>query len=178
MRRAGIFRIGIGNSSGALAPLFFGRKAKALIARQLQRIIVGVALVSAALIAGAQVEVFGPLHITHVEGYVFDTHGKPVANAAITLERDGRVAASTQTDGAGVFKFEKASGDYLFRVARTNFAPAVRDLVVTDEVVTHLERKKLYVVVGPGACMDACSSVLTNKKEFQQLIKRDNGNRP
>jgi hypothetical protein len=157
MRRAVFFRIGFGKSSGALAPLFFG--------------------VLTATGALAQLDLPGPLHLTHVEGYVFNTYGKPVTHAEVTLVRNGAVAASAQTDDAGAFHFDKASGNYTLHVGRTEFAPADRDVIVTDEVVTHLERKKLYVVVGPGVCKDECSSVLTSKKEFQQLMKKNNAPR-
>ncbi len=177
MRRAVFFRIGIGKRSGALAPLFFGRKAKADVSRLMRWVVLMALIVLAAGSAGAQLEIPGPIHLTHVEGYVFNTHGKPVGHAEVTLVRDGAVAAGTQTDGSGAFHFPKASGNYTLRVGRTEFAPADRDVIVTDEVVTHLERKKLYVVVGPGACKDECSSVLTSKKELRQLIKKDNAPR-
>jgi hypothetical protein len=157
-----------------LAPLFFGARSGASIALQLCRVMIIAALASTASLARAQLDIPGPIHLTHVEGYVFNTHGKPVADAVVTLVRDGNVAASTQTDSSGTFRLDTKPGDYILHVARTQFAPADRDVIVTDEVVTHLERKKLYVVVGPGACKDECSSVLTSKKEFRQLIKRDN----
>ena len=37
-----------------------------------------------------------------------------------------------------------------------------------------LERKKLYVILGPGACKDDCSSVLTSKREFDRAIREKN----
>ncbi len=46
--------------------------------------------------------------------------------------------------------------------------------MITDEIVTVLERKKLYVVLGPGACQDACSSVFTNKRDFDKAIRKIN----
>jgi len=165
MKRTVFFRIGIGKSSGALAPLFFG--GKVLIALT----------ILGAVAAQAQLDLPGPIHLTHVEGYVFNTYGKPVVHAEVTLVRNSAVAASAQTDGSGAFQFTKASGNYTLHVGRTEFAPADRDVIVTDEVVTHLERKKLYIVVGPGVCKDECSSVLTSKKEFQQLMKKNNAPR-
>ncbi len=65
--------------------------------------------------------------------------------------------------------------DTCFNVARSKYAPAVREIVVTDEIVTRVERKKLYVIVGPGACMDACSAVVTSKREFEETIRRKAG---
>jgi hypothetical protein len=59
----------------------------------------------------------------------------------------------------------------MFRVARSDYAPAAREIVVTDEIVTRVEHKKLYVIVGPGACMDECSAVVTSKREFERDIR-------
>ena len=60
----------------------------------------------------------------------------------------------------------------MFKVARSEFAPAARSIVVRDELVTYLQKKKLYVILGPGACADACSSVLTSKQEFDHIIQK------
>jgi len=121
----------------------------------------------------AQLEMPGPIRITHVEGFVVNTNGKPVANAEVTLVRDDKVEYSTRTSADGAFQMEHALGHYIFRVGRTEYAPAAQDVLITDEIVTHLERKKLYVVVGPGACMDACSSVFTSKREFEKAIRKN-----
>jgi len=92
----------------------------------------------------------------------------------IALLRDEKVDAETRTDKDGLFEFEHLpSGSYLLRISRTKYAPAVRDIVVTDEIVTHLERKKLYVILGPGACQDECSAVLTSKREFDRTIRKN-----
>jgi hypothetical protein len=113
-----------------------------------------------------------PIRITQVEGFVVNSNGKPVVNAEVTLVRDEKVVYSTRTGGDGSFRIEHVLGRYIFRVGRTEYAPAEGEVVVTNEIVTHLERKKLYVVVGPGACMDACSSVYTSKQEFEKAIAK------
>lgn len=123
----------------------------------------------------AQLEAPPSIRITHVAGYVMNSHGKPVANAEVSLVRDEKVAHSTRTDGNGAFRIEHVSGSYLFRVGRTEYAPAEQQIVVTPEIVTDLERKKLYVVVGPGACADACSSVYTSQRAFEKAIRKLNG---
>jgi hypothetical protein len=120
----------------------------------------------------AQVDIPGPERLTHVEGYIVNPEGNPVADVEVALERDGKVAFRTQTDKSGAFRFGHASGSYVFRVKRTQYAPAMREIVVTDEIVTNLERKKLYVILGPGQCEDACSSVLTSKREFDRAIRQ------
>ncbi len=138
----------------------------------------GIICVSA-LLAGpdalwAQLDMPGPEHLTHVEGLVANSLGQPVPGVEITLSRDENVAFRTRTDQAGAFRFEHVSGHYVFRVARSQYAPATRDIVVTDEIVTRAERKKLYVILGPGACMDECSAVLASKREFERNIREKN----
>jgi hypothetical protein len=119
----------------------------------------------------APIDIPGPEHLTHVEGLVVDSLGHPVADVGVTLVRDEKVVYQTKTGQSGEFHFDHVSGHYTFRVARSEYAPAVRDIVVTDEIVTRVARKKLYVIVGPGACMDECSAVLTNKREFEHEIR-------
>jgi hypothetical protein len=120
---------------------------------------------------GAQIEIPKPERLTRVEGYVVNTGGHPMADLEVTLTRDEKVVFRTRTDKSGEFGFEHVSGPYLFRIARSEYAPAAREIVVTDEIVTNLERKKLYVILGPGACTDECSSVLTSKREFDRAIR-------
>ncbi|MGA7244734.1 MAG: carboxypeptidase-like regulatory domain-containing protein [Terracidiphilus sp.] len=119
----------------------------------------------------SQVDVPGPERLSHVDGYVVNPVGRPVADVEVTLVRDDRIAYQTKTDKSGEFRFDHVRGQYTFRVARTEYAPAIQEIVVTDEVVTALERKKLYVILGPGACKDACSSVMTSKRDFDRAIR-------
>ncbi len=121
----------------------------------------------------AQVDIPGPERLSHVEGYVVNPVGRPVVDVEVTLVRDDKVSYQTKTDKLGEFRFDRVSGQFTFRVARSEYAPAIREIVVTDEVVTALERKKLYVILGPGACADACSAVLTSKREFDRAIREN-----
>jgi hypothetical protein len=124
--------------------------------------------------AFAQPDLPKPERLSHVEGIVVNPEGRPVSDIPVTLLRDEKVDAETRTDKDGLFEFEHLpSGSYLLRISRTQYAPAVRDIVVTDEIVTHLERKKLYVILGPGACQDECSAVLTSKREFDRTIRKN-----
>ena len=122
--------------------------------------------------AHAQLEADGPIHLTRVQGIVANTSGQRVAGAAVTLSRDGKALQTTHTDSSGAFRFDHASGRLTLEVARTQNAPAAREIIATDEIVTLLERKMLYVIVGPGACADACSSVFTSKSDFDRALKR------
>lgn len=121
--------------------------------------------------ASAKIDLPGPEHLVKVEGVVVAPDGEPLAGVEITLTQDEKVAFQTQTDASGKFSFEHVSGHFVFHVARTKFAPAAREIVVRDELVTRVERKKLYVVVGPGACADECSSIFTNESDFKKALK-------
>ena len=122
----------------------------------------------------AQLDIPRPEHLTHVEGLVVNTAGHAVADVEVTLVRDDKVAYRARTDQSGEFRFGRVSGPYVLRVARSVYAPAAREIVVTDELVTRVERKKLYVILGPGACADECSEVLTSKHEFEREIRAKN----
>jgi hypothetical protein len=121
-----------------------------------------------------KIEIPKPERLSHVEGYVVNAEGHPAIDVEVTLKQDEKVAYRTRTNKSGEFQFDHVSGTYLFQVARSKDAPAAREIVVTDEIVTALERKRLFVILGPGACMDACSSVLTNKKDFDRAIREKN----
>jgi hypothetical protein len=126
------------------------------------------------LASHAQLDIPGPERLVRVDGLVVNSAGKPVVNAEITLTRDGKLMYTTRTDQAGAFRFRHVSGRFEFRVARTEYAPAAREIIVSDELLTRTERKRLYVIVGPGACRDECSSVLTNKSQFEKAIREKN----
>ena len=122
----------------------------------------------------AQIDIPGPERLSHVEGYVVNPVGGPATDLEVSLVRDDKVAYQTKTGKSGEFRFEHVSGHFTLRVARSEFSPATQEIVVTDELVTTLERKKLYVILGPGACQDACSSVFTSKREFDRAIREKN----
>lgn len=124
--------------------------------------------------AHGQVALDKPLHLARVQGYVVNTAGKPVVDVEVTLERDGTVAQRTRTDQAGEFHFDRVLGHYWLRVARTENAPAAREIEVGDLVESYLVRRKLYIILGPGACADACSTVFTSKREFEKAIENKN----
>jgi len=122
----------------------------------------------------AQIDIPGPERLSHVEGYVVNPVGRPVADLEVTLAQGDKVAYETKTDKSGEFRFDHVTGQFTFRVARSEYSAAMREILVTDEVVTALERKKIYVILGPGACTDECSTVLTNKREFDRAVREKN----
>ncbi len=120
----------------------------------------------------AQIDVPGPIHVVHLRGVVVNPKGQPVANADVSLLKDDGVAYSTHTDAAGRFAFEHVDGHYVFRVKSPEYSIAVRNVVVEFEI-SKLARRQLYVILGPGACSDDCSSVFTSKGQFDKLIRRN-----
>jgi hypothetical protein len=136
---------------------------------------VAILLLFESSIVPAQVDIPKPERLTHVEGVVVDPDGRPVPDIEVALVKPDTLTLTlrSRTNQSGLFNFDKVKGDYIFQVARTKYAPAERAIFVTDEIVTHLERKKLYVVLGPGACQDACSAVLTSKKDFDKVLRRN-----
>ncbi|HEY3704275.1 MAG TPA: carboxypeptidase-like regulatory domain-containing protein [Terracidiphilus sp.] len=120
----------------------------------------------------AQVEIDRAVHLAKAEGYVVNIQGKPLQHAEVTLDQNGKPIYTTRTDDRGAFHFDHASGHYTFRVARTEYAPAEEDVILDFQIASSLARKKLYVIVGPGACADTCSSVFTSKHDFQKALKK------
>ena len=81
----------------------------------------------------------------------------------------------TTTDDSGRFRFDHVSGKYLLHVERTEDAGASREVVVGEALMFLMRRNTIYVITGPGACTDDCSSVFASKSEFDRIIKRNNG---
>ncbi len=123
----------------------------------------------------AQIEEGGPLHVARYQGIVVNSHGKPVIGAKVTLERGEKVRFETTTDNSGRFRFDHVSGQYLLHVGRTENAGASREVIVEELLPVLMLKTKIYVIVGPGACADDCSSVLSSKSEFDRILKRNNG---
>jgi 5-hydroxyisourate hydrolase-like protein (transthyretin family) len=119
----------------------------------------------------------GALHVSHIQGIVASSHGKPVAGAKVTLSRGQGENAEfeTTTDDSGRFHFDHVSGQYLLDVERTEYAGASREVIVGEVLMTVMHRDTIYVIVGPGACTDDCSSVFASRSEFDRIIKRNNG---
>jgi hypothetical protein len=149
---------------------------KSLVKGRRRMLLVALFCVAVCGLAGAQqLDKDGPIRLTHVEGVVVSTRGVPAANVEVTLSQDDKVRMSTHTDQAGKFHIDHVQGDYMFRVARTLNAPAAHEILVRAELATYIERKKLYVVLGPGACADECSLVVTSKEEFEHAIRKNGG---
>lgn len=112
------------------------------------------------------------IHLVHLRGVVVNPKGQPVANADVSLLKDDRVAYATHTDASGQFVFDHVDGHWVFHVKTPGYSIAVRNIVVEFEM-SALARKQLYVILGPGACNDDCSSVFTSKRDFDRVIRRN-----
>ena len=124
--------------------------------------------------AHAQVDIPGPYHVSHLEGLVVNPDGQPVADAAINLTQDGKVIYTTRTDAKGHYDFKHVSGQFIFRMKVPHYSIVARPVLVRFELATAVRGNALYIILGPGACSDDCSSVFTSKKEFERRIRRNN----
>lgn len=124
----------------------------------------------------AQIVVTKPVHVRHVEGLVCNKSGKPVAKAEITLVRQESIAFKTLTNESGRFAIGRITGRYLLRVTSTGYSPAAQEVIVGSDLRTASRGNTLYVILGPAACMDACSTVYTSKKKFDQDVRMYSAN--
>jgi hypothetical protein len=120
----------------------------------------------------AKVESQGPIHLWRLHGLLVSPAGEPLANVAVTISRDNKLIAKTTTGSDGEFAFDKVYGHLQLHIDRTKYSPLDREVVVGIETAD-LARKMLYVIAGPGACSDDCSSVFTNKSEFHKTIQHN-----
>jgi hypothetical protein len=121
----------------------------------------------------AKVEMPGPLHLWRIHGFFVNPVGKPLENVEVTLVRDGTVLHRTKTDGAGGFSFDHVYGRYWLHIDKSEYSQLSREVIVGLETVTLLRRNTLYVIAGPGACADDCSSVFTSRSDFERTIRRN-----
>ncbi len=126
------------------------------------------------VISHAQVDIPGPFHVSHLKGIVVTPEGKPVADAAINLTQDSKVIYTTHTDAKGQYDFKHVSGEFIFRMKVPHYSIVARPVLVRFELATEVRGNALYVILGPGACSDDCSSVYTSKKDFERRIRRNN----
>jgi hypothetical protein len=144
----------------------------------LERTFLPAAFAASILATGAaargQVMAPAPYHLPRLRGVFVDEKGNPIANAPVTLERDDRVLNSTKTGRDGSFAIKHISGHYRLRIKEPGYSPVNREVVV-GEALTYLHSEKLYMIAGPGACTDDCTSVFTSKDKFERAIRRNTG---
>ena len=124
----------------------------------------------------AQIEV-RTVHLPRVHGSVTDTTGKPIVHAKVDLVNATNQATirETDTDLSGRFTLDCDHGSYWIRIKATGFAPAGEHVIVTSNLSTIFHTSWLYVMLGPGSCMDECSPIYTSKKQFDKAVLWNTG---
>ena len=115
-----------------------------------------------------------PYHLPHLRGVYVDAKGNPIPDAAVTVDRDDKVQESTKTDRSGRFEIKHIAGHYWLHVHKNGYSPVGREIIV-GEALTYVHTGTLYVIAGPSACSDDCSSVFTSKSKFNKAIRRNTG---
>jgi len=134
------------------------------------------ALCLTASLSWAKVQPQGALHLWRLRGFYMDAAGKPIEKVEMTLQRDGQVVRKARTDGAGRFAFDHVRGRYMLHIEKsTNHSQLSREVIVGLETAMMLRGTTLYIMAGPGACTDDCSSVFTSKGDFDRAVRRNNG---
>ena len=134
-------------------------------------------LLMAGSLVWAKVQPQGPLHLWSLHGFYMNAAGKPIDNAELTLSQDNTVRYTTKTDALGRFAFEHVRGRYTLHIDKSsNYSQLSREVIVGLETATLLRKNTLYIVAGPGACADDCSSVFTNKYDYENAIRRNTQN--
>lgn len=141
----------------------------------LNALLIGASFLTVIAAAPAQVEVPGPFHLPHLRGVFVDGNGNPIPGAAVTLDQDDKIVYSTKTDRSGRFQIKHVSGHYRLHINGKGYSTVNREVVVGVEALTYLHGGTLYVIAGPGACSDDCSSVFTSKSKFDQALRRNTG---
>jgi len=136
---------------------------------------IAVSALAMAAAAQAQIAAPAPYHLAHMRGVFMDAKGNPIPDAAVTLDQNDKVLYSTKTDRAGRFEIKHVSGRYWLHINMKGYSTVDREVIVGVEALTYLHSETLYVIAGPGACSDDCSSVFTSKSKFDQAIHRNAG---
>jgi hypothetical protein len=132
-------------------------------------------LMASAMMAAAQIEAPKPYHLAHLRGFFMDAKGHPIPGAAVTLDKDDKVIYSTQTNTAGRFEIKHVSGRFWLHVHMKGYSMVGREVIVGVEALTYLRGETLYIIAGPGACSDDCSSVFTSRSQFDHAVRRNAG---
>ena len=130
-------------------------------------------LAALAAAAHAQVAAPEPYHLAHLRGFFMDEKGNPIPHAAVTLVQNDKVLYSTETSNSGRFEIKHVDGRYWLRVHIDGYSTVNREVIVGVEALTYLHSETLYIIAGPGACSDDCSSVFTSKSQFLHAIRKN-----
>jgi hypothetical protein len=142
----------------------------------LRTLMLAASSVAMALASHAQIAAPEPYHLAHLRGFFMDAKGNPIPGATVTLNENDRVVKSTQTNSAGRFEIKHVDGRYWLHVHMNGYSTVNREVIVGVEALTYLHSETLYIIAGPGACSDDCSSIFTSKSQFEHAVRRNTGN--
>jgi hypothetical protein len=141
----------------------------------LNTLAVAASVLAMAAAAHAQIAAPAPYHLPRLRGVFVDAKGNPIPGAAVTVGQDGKVLDSTTTNRAGHFEIKHISGHYRLRMNMKGYSTVDREVIIGVEALTYLHNGTLYIIAGPAACSDDCSSVFTSKSQFDHAIRRNTG---
>jgi hypothetical protein len=116
--------------------------------------------------------VYRTIHVSRVQGAVFDPYGEPIPDAEVSLNRDGKVVARTTTDEEGRFSIPAAPGTYDLHASDRNFAPDSSRVEVGGDLIRELRSTYLWVILRVGVLVDGCSMTTTSRRRFEKMIQK------
>lgn len=144
--------------------------------KRVERILAIAGAMLTCTLSHAQLDTPGPMHLARIHGVFVNSKGDPIPGAEVTLQQNDKIVYATRTDRAGRFAFQRATGHFSLRAKMSGYSPLDRDVIVGLDAVMYLRNETLYVIAGPGACSDDCSSVFTSKEKFEKTIRRNTRN--
>jgi Carboxypeptidase regulatory-like domain len=109
------------------------------------------------------------IRVTRIQGHVLDPSGVPIPTAVVSLSRDEKVIATTQTGEAGDFSIRVPAGEYEVRIKAKNFDQLHFRVLSGEDVSSVFRRSDIRAVLSIAHI--SCPWATTSNKEFQQELK-------
>ena len=121
--------------------------------------------------ASGQVDCFvpPPIHVSRVQGTVFDYAGVPIPNVTVSLIDDQQTVSTAKTGVAGDFSIPAPPKRYKLRMSAAGFADAVLFLDSGRDLTTLLNPGRLRIILGMPFLN--CTMGTTNKKQFLREVQ-------
>lgn len=108
------------------------------------------------------------VHVSRLQGGVFDHTGVPIPDAMVTLSFDEKLAFQTKTNQHGAFVFKAPPGKYHLKATAAGFTWTESEVDFGKDVSNLFRPSNLWVFLAVGA--DSCPWVVTSNKEFKRAI--------
>ena len=108
------------------------------------------------------------IHVSRVQGRVFDHTGGPIADALVTLSSDGKLALQARTDQQGAFAFKALPGKYHLKATAAGFTWTEAEVDSGKDASNLFRPSNLWVFLAVGA--DSCPWIVTSNREFKRAI--------